>query len=186
MGYYKDELTAEKIHHLYLAAPLHDIGKVGISDEVLLKPGKLTDTEREQVQKHVILGEQILKTAASTEHNPIIDTGLKLASSHHEQWNGKGYPRGLRELEIPLEGRIMAVVDVYDALSTKRVYKDGWQHKVIVEHFKQHRGTHFDPIVVEAFLSVHEEFKKIAEEMQDPDLGLTTTIERDPKLVESE
>ena len=173
MGYYKEELTPEKIKNMYLAAPLHDVGKVAISDEILLKPGKLSEDERVMVRKHVTLGEEILGAAASAEHNPIIDTALRLASSHHEQWDGKGYPRGLKELEIPLEGRIMAVVDVYDALSTKRIYKDGWKHEEVVEYIVKNAGIQFDPIVVEAFLLVKDQFQKIAEDMHDPDIGVT-------------
>lgn len=173
LGYYKNLLTTENIKKMYLAAPLHDVGKVGISDEILLKPGKLTDEERLVVQKHVTIGEEILTAASSAGDNPIIETALKIAGSHHEQWNGKGYPRGLKELEIPLEGRIMSVVDVYDALTTKRCYKEGWKHEDAVEFIAKNSGIQFDPIVVSAFLSVSKEFHRIAQQKQDPDIGVT-------------
>lgn len=182
LGYYQDVLTAQNIKNMYLAAPLHDVGKVAISDEILLKPGKLTDEERVAVQKHVIIGEEILTTAASAGDNPIIETALKLAGSHHEQWNGNGYPRGLKELEIPLEGRIMSVVDVYDALTTRRCYKEGWKHEDAVEFISKNAGIQFDPIVVSAFLSVKNQFQRIAEEMQDPDIGVTATASRAPRF----
>ncbi len=173
-GYYQDLLSPEKIDCMCRAAPLHDIGKVAIPDEILLKPGALSPEERELVKKHASLGEQILKTAMSTSgQNPILETAMVMAGSHHEYWDGTGYPRGLKQTQIPIEGRMMAVVDVYDALSTERFYKKRWTHEEVVAYIRKSKGIQFDPIIVAAFLTVSETFRQIATEMKDPDLGLS-------------
>lgn len=171
-GFYRDFLTHENIRTLYQAAPLHDVGKIAIPDEILLKPRSLNAEERRIIEKHALLGEQILSTASTTGHTPILEMALKMAGSHHEHCDGTGYPRGLKENEIPLEGRIMAIVDVYDALTTERIYKEKWDHEEVVDMIKKNKGKHFDSIIVEAFLAVSDEFKKIAEDMKDPDLGV--------------
>lgn len=171
-GRYADVLTDEKIRFIFLSSPLHDIGKVAISDDILLKPGALSVEERETVKEHAAIGEQILKSAVGTGSHPVLETAMKIAGSHHECWDGGGYPRGLRGQEIPLEGRIMAVVDVYDALTTRRSYKEPWPHEKAVELIRKGRATQFDPDVVDAFIAKESQFKAISQEMQDPDLGL--------------
>lgn len=171
-GYYTSFLTKQNIELLSKAAPLHDIGKVGIPDSILLKQGKLTPEELTIMRTHALLGEQILRAALIEESNPIIATAVKLAGSHHEHWDGTGYPRGLKAEEIPIEGRVMAIVDVYDALTTKRIYKTEWPHQDVVAEISNLKGTHFDPLVVEAFILIEDEFRKISQHMKDPDLGL--------------
>lgn len=172
--FYTPFFTKKNIERLSKAAPLHDIGKVGIPDSILLKPGKLTPEEFTIMKTHALLGEQILSAALTEENNPIIATAVKLAGSHHEHWDGTGYPRGLKGEEIPIEGRVMAIVDVYDALTTKRIYKTEWSHQDVVAEISKLKNTHFDPKVVEAFILVEDEFRKISQHMKDPDLGLET------------
>ena len=175
---YRDFLTKKNIQYIYLAAPLHDIGKVAIPDEILMKPGKLDSRERAVIKNHALLGEQILSaTAISEGQNPILETAVKLAISHHEYWNGEGYPNGLKGEQIPVEGRIMAVVDVYDALTSHRIYKSGWTHQDAVDYISKNKGIQFDPIVVEAFLTVSNKFEEIIIKMPDPDLGVSSVIE---------
>lgn len=136
-------------------ASLHDVGKIAISDTILKKPGKLTPEEFEDMKKHVIFGKElILKMQLG-------DIAENIALYHHEKWNGKGYCFGLAGKSIPLEARIVALADVYDALRQKRVYKEGFSHEVAVEIIKKERGEHFDPALVDIFLEHHSEFDKI-------------------------
>ncbi len=154
------------IDNLYAASPLHDIGKVGIPDAVLLKPGRLTPEEFTVMQSHATIGAETL--LAVDRQYPGIDLirfGIEIAEGHHERWDGGGYPRGLAGEEIPLVARIVALADVYDALRSRRVYKEGMGHaearKIIVEG----KGLHFDPQMVEAFLSSEDQFQKIREQL---------------------
>lgn len=162
---YLDDRT---IDLLYMSAPLHDIGKVGVPDDILLKRGRLTDEEFEIMKGHVTMGYRILKLAESKLGNQsFMSFAKEIAFSHQEKWDGSGYPRGLRGREIPIAGRLMAVADVYDALISKRVYKPPFSHSKAVAIMKEGRGTHFDPDMIDAFLEIEADFKKIAIEYAD-------------------
>lgn len=142
----------ETIEEYAIAAPLHDIGKVGIPDDILRKPGLLTFAEREKMKTHTELGYQVLLSAThELNDNPMVVIAANIAKSHHEKWDGSGYPEGLSGTDIPLEARLMAVADVYDALISKRVYKAAIPHDEAVEIIHEAAGKHFDPDVVEAF-----------------------------------
>lgn len=157
-----ETLTQEFVDNLVAASPLHDIGKVGIPDAVLLKPGRLTAEEFDVMKTHAQLGADTL--AASAEHygnNALLEMGIELTQFHHEKWDGSGYPSGLSGESIPLSARILALGDVYDALTSKRVYKDAFSHDVSRSIILEGRGSHFDPTVVDAFLRVEERFKEI-------------------------
>lgn len=153
---------------LWDSAPLHDMGKVGIPDSILRKPGKLTDEEFNEMKKHTNYGrESILRAEQSRGSNTFLQLAREIAYTHHEKWDGTGYPRQLRGEEIPISGRFMAVADVYDALVCKRVYKDPFPHSKAVEIIQESSGTHFCPNIVEIFLAVQEDFYKIAYEYAD-------------------
>ena len=137
----------ERIELLRKAAPLHDVGKIGIPDEVLLKPGKLTPEEWELMKSHTVIGARIL----SGSHFPLLQMAESIALTHHEKWDGTGYTPGVSSEEIPLEGRIVAVADVFDALTHERPYKRAWPVGEAVEEIQSQAGRHFDPNVVEAF-----------------------------------
>jgi len=161
-------LTSDYIGNLVAASPLHDIGKVGIPDAILLKPGKLTDEEFEIMKQHSQIGADTL--SAASQHygnNPMLEMGIEIAQFHHEKWNGSGYPTGVSGENIPLSARILALGDVYDALTSKRVYKDAFSHEVSTSIIVEGRGTHFDPKVVDAFLRVEEKFKAIRAAFND-------------------
>ena len=132
---------------IYLAAPLHDVGKVGVPDSILIKPGKLTDEEMSIMREHVNIGARILEHGSSE----LIRIAASIASTHHERWDGKGYPRGLSGTAIPLEGRIIAVADVFDALCSERPYKPAWPLSDASAEIVRCAGTHFDPACVTAF-----------------------------------
>ena len=149
---------------------LHDIGKVGIPDSILLKPGKLTPEEFEIMKRHTIIGRDALQAAKKRLRSgttPFLDLAQEIAYTHHEKWDGTGYPQGLKGEEIPISGRIMALADVYDALINKRVYKEAFSHEKAKEIIISERGKHFDPDIVDAFLAVEEKFKKIARKYVD-------------------
>lgn len=160
---FKDAFTPEIIESLYLSAPLHDIGKVGVPDHILLKPGKLTDEEFEEMKKHTVYGYNSLKVAADKlgDHS-FLRIAMDIALTHQEKWDGSGYPQGLKGDEIPPSGRLMALADVYDALISKRVYKPPFSHQRAVEIILQGKGAHFDPDMVDAFLEIQEDFRQIA------------------------
>ncbi len=162
-------LTDENIEALYKMAPLHDIGKVGIPDHILLKPGKLTEEEFEIMKTHPALGGEVLAAAESSLPTPsrFLDIGREIAVGHHEKWDGNGYPNGLKGDQIPISARLMAVADVYDALISRRIYKEPFSHEVAVAHITQGRGAHFDPDVIDAFLAIQDEFRQIAGRYQD-------------------
>ncbi len=160
MGFYSNELTDEFIDLLYQSAPLHDIGKVGVRDEILLKPGKLTENEFEEMKKHTIYGKATLEVGENEiGEDSFLKLSKEIAYMHHEKWDGSGYPQGLTENEICLSGRIMAVADVYDALVSKRVYKEGFSHDKAVEIIMEGRGHHFDPNIVDAFMQIKDKFR---------------------------
>ena len=163
----KEEVSAEIDDHfisnIYYAAPMHDIGKVGISDTILLKPGKLTDEEFNTIKHHTILGSQtLLQVHTRYPKNDFIRMGMDVARWHHEKWDSNGYPDGLGGEEIPLSARIMAVVDVYDALRSERPYKKGLTHRESSEIIIAGSGTHFDPNVVAAFQTMAPEFARLS------------------------
>ncbi len=144
----------EKLHH---ASILHDIGKVAIPDNILNKPGTLSDEEYTVMRRHTKIGSGTLaKLHEQNPHNYFIKLGIEITRSHHERWDGKGYPDGLKENEIPLSARIMAISDVYDALISKRPYKAAYSHEQAIEIIKEESGTHFDPAIVKLFLNIFE------------------------------
>lgn len=156
---YEQEIDGDFINLMYLSSPLHDIGKVGIPDSVLLKPGALTPGEFEVMKQHTLIGGQTLE-ALTTAHPEaeFLCMARDIAMTHHEKFDGTGYPHGISGEDIPLCGRITAVADVYDALTTRRVYKPQYEHEVARELILEGRGTHFDPDIVDAFLRCEEEF----------------------------
>ncbi|MEI7611369.1 MAG: two-component system response regulator [Betaproteobacteria bacterium] len=167
---FKDVLDNDKTIDLIIkSAPLHDIGKVGIPDRILLKPGRFEPEEFEIMKRHTTLGrDAIIKAEESLDlDHPFLTYAKEIAYSHHEKWDGSGYPEGLSGEAIPLTGRIMALADVYDALISRRVYKEGMPHAKAVEIILQGNGTHFDPDVMLAFRELADEFKAIAEKYQD-------------------
>ena len=162
MGLYKDIITDDYLELLFKTSPLHDVGKVGIRDEILLKPGKLTDEEFEEMKNHAYLGYKILhKSNVINENLEFINLAAEIAYSHHEKWDGSGYPRKLKGEEIPLSGRLMAIVDVYDALVSKRIYKEGMGHEDAKKIILNGKGTHFQPEVVDAFLNAESELIEV-------------------------
>ena len=161
-------LTPQYIQTLYKSAPLHDVGKVGIPDNVLLKPGKLTSEEFEIMKGHPQLGSDALSLAEEQlGSSSFLRVAKEISLTHHEKWDGSGYPNQLSGEGIPLSGRLMALADVYDALISKRVYKPAFSHDKAKSIILQGRGTHFDPIVVDAFLSIETQFVDIAARYQD-------------------
>ncbi|VVS94724.1 HD domain-containing phosphohydrolase [Desulfoluna spongiiphila] len=166
---YKDTLTPDTIEMLFMAAPLHDLGKAGVSDSLLLKPGKLTDDEYEQIKKHTAYGRDALLSAGRHLDlwAPFLDIACDIAASHHERWDGTGYPDGLAGQEIPIPARLMALADVYDALVTYRSYKPAFSHEVAMEIINGGRGTQFAPEVVDAFLAAESTFREIVLEYTD-------------------
>lgn len=164
----KREINRAFINNIINASPLHDIGKVGIPDNILLKPGKLTLEEFEVMKTHTIIGAETLEEVKSLyPHNKFITMGIDIARHHHEKWDGSGYPHGLAGEQIPLAARIMAVVDVYDALKSKRVYKPALSHQECCEIIQKGSGIHFDPNVVNAFLEINNEMEKTWQIHQD-------------------
>jgi len=165
---YKDYITKNYIRDLVKAAPLHDIGKVAIPDSILLKPGKLTEEEFETIKKHCESGYMILKKAEmKLAFQSFLKIALQIVKYHHEKWNGTGYPDKLKEGNIPLSARIMAIADVYDALRTERPYKKGFSHENTIEIINSEKGKHFDPLIVDVFMKSHEKFKAISLEYSD-------------------
>ncbi len=164
-------LNEETIDLLYKSAPLHDIGKVGIPDRILLKPDLLTEDEYMEMKKHTIYGREAIiraeKIYGSEVNDSFLQFGKEMAYSHHEKWDGSGYPEGLTGENIPVFARIMAIADVYDALICKRRYKPSFTHEEAVAIITQSKGTHFDPAAVEVFLQVNDEFRKIAQQYPD-------------------
>jgi len=165
---YKKYITKKYIEDISFTSILHDIGKVGIPDAILLKSGRLTKEEFEEVKRHPVIGGDILREVnAKVEGQSFLSIGMRIAYSHHEKWNGTGYPKGLKGEGIPLSARIVALADVYDAIATKRVYKDAYSHEKTVDIIVSEKGKHFDPEVVEAFLVLKDKFMTICRKMQD-------------------
>lgn len=163
------QLTPDYITLLRKSAPLHDIGKVAIRDSILLKPGKLTAEEFEEMKAHTLFGEEVIANLEHMAGHPtsFLSCAKEIAGSHHEKYDGSGYPRGLKGEEIPLAGRIMAVADVYDAVISKRVYKNAMSHDEAMQIMIEGKGSHFDPVVIEAFFKVEPQFNRIAAQNTD-------------------
>ena len=165
---YSDIIDGDYVQLIYVTSPLHDIGKVGVPDSVLLKPGKLTPAEFEIMKTHTVLGGETLRVVAKSRPDAqFLTMALEIALTHHERFDGHGYPDGLRGEDIPLCGRIVALADVYDALRSKRVYKAALDHVTARDTIVAERDKHFDPDVVRAFLNREREFIAIANEFQD-------------------
>lgn len=165
---YKNILTKDYIDLLYQSAPLHDIGKVGVRDSILLKPGPLTEEEFEEMKKHTIYGgESLMVGIKELGEDSFLTLAKEIALTHHEKWDGTGYPAGLSKKAIPISGRLMALSDVYDALISERVYKKAFSHEEAKKIILEGKGTHFDPDVVEAFIGREENFIKIMEKYKD-------------------
>ncbi|MGA6925811.1 MAG: CHASE2 domain-containing protein, partial [Desulfosarcina sp.] len=168
---YAGMLDATGINLLSKCAPLHDIGKVGIPDHILLKPGRLTPEEFEAMKAHTVIGARVLDATAedleTQEDDGYLVVARQIALSHHERWDGSGYPHGLKGGDIPLAGRLMALADVYDALTSKRTYKEAFSHEKAKRIIVEEMGKHFDPDLVRAFLTVEENFCKIARRFRE-------------------
>lgn len=169
-------LTPENIELLRKSAPLHDIGKIAVPDRILLKPGKLSPEEFEEIKQHTLYGRDALtraEQALGDVRSSFLSIAKEIAYTHHERWDGTGYPQGLAGNEIPISGRLMALADVYDALISQRVYKEAYPHEKAVEIIESERGKHFDPDIVDAFLDMEEAFRNIAQSVSGP-LGSKT------------
>ncbi|QQX80707.1 two-component system response regulator [Shewanella sp. KX20019] len=166
---YKAYLQPDIITALFKSAPLHDIGKVGVADRILLKPGKLTAAEFEEMKLHTTYGRDAISAAEGSIN--IADNFLifakEIAYYHHEKWDGSGYPEGLVGEQTPVSARLMAIADVYDALISKRIYKDAFSHQNAVDIINEGRGSHFDPLMVDSFVKVVDKFYQIAETYKD-------------------
>lgn len=164
---YTKELTPRFISLLQEAAPMHDIGKLYIPDYVLQKPGIYTDEERAIMQRHAATGGELIRAnMAELEEKDFVDIAYNVANFHHERWNGKGYPTGRAEQAIPLAARIMAIADVYDAITSRRSYKDSYGFKRAVEIMREGRGTDFEPCLIDAFLSDLDELFQLTCRLQ--------------------
>ena len=167
-------LTDSMIEMIFKSAPLHDIGKVGIPDRILLKPGRLDAAEFEIMKTHTTLGRDAIQAAENSLGLKVdfLSLAKEIAYSHQEKWDGSGYPLGLKAEAIPVSARVMAVADVYDALISRRVYKDSMSHEKAVAILEEGRGTHSDPDIVEAFLSIQDEIRAIAARYADSDADM--------------
>lgn len=178
MNAYSDILTDAYIDVLVQSSPLHDIGKVGVPDAILKKQGKLTPEEYEAIKLHTLYGFQAIESVEKQLGElPFLHLAKEVALTHHERYDGRGYPYGLKGESIPLSGRILALADVYDALVSKRVYKPPFSHQKSVSIILEGAGTQFDPLVVEAFMAVIEDIRKTAYAQADSEeeaLGLIT------------
>jgi putative two-component system response regulator len=164
-GPYADEIAKWDMDFFLPSAQLHDVGKIAISDLILNKPGKLTPEEFEIMKTHVAVGvEAIEGIMKRTEEHAFLHHALLITATHHEKWDGTGYPKGLQGNDIPLEGRLMAIADVYDALISDRPYKKSFTHEEACKIIEEGAGTHFDPVLVEVFKNVKNEFARIVEE----------------------
>jgi putative two-component system response regulator len=169
-GAYPDQMDPGFVNLIFETSPLHDIGKVAIPDCVLLKPGRLSDEEFNIMKSHTTMGAETLAAAAGKfPKAKYLRMAREIAESHHERWDGGGYPKGLKGEEIPLSGRIVALADVYDALVSRRVYKASMTHVTARSIILEGSGTHFDPRVVEAFLAVEQQFKEVQQRFSGSD-----------------
>jgi len=164
-GIYTDEMKGWNLEFFLHSSQLHDVGKIAISDLILNKPGKLTPEEFEIMKTHVSVGvDAIKKIMSNTNEHAFLHYALLIAGTHHEKWDGTGYPKGLKGKEIPLEGRLMAIADVYDALISVRPYKKAFTHEEACKIIEEGAGTHFDPVLVDVFKNIKGEFEKASQE----------------------
>lgn len=169
---FADQLGEEDIRRIVQSAPLHDVGKVAIPDAILLKAGKLDAEEWNVMKRHCEYGANAIGKAIAglpIGHNSYLSYGIEIARSHHERWDGTGYPQGLAGRDIPLSARLMAIADVYDALVTRRVYKPAMDHGAAAAIIRDGAGSHFDPAVVAAFNRVEQGFREVAQRLCDPE-----------------
>ena len=161
-GEFKDKLSTQNMDLLLQSAQLHDVGKIAVKDSILKKTDKLTPEEFEEIKTHASFGAEIIeKIKKNTTEKSFLEYAQVFAATHHERWDGTGYPLGLKGEEIPLEGRLMAIADVYDALVSDRPYKKAFSHEMAVEIIKDGRGTHFDPSLADLFVEVSDEFNDV-------------------------
>ena len=170
---YVNTISAKQWEMMWRSAPLHDLGKVGIPDQILLKPGKLTEAEFDIMKRHAAIGYEALHTAEvrTQSEKSFLCVAAEIAYAHHERWDGKGYPQQLAGEDIPLSARVMAVADVYDALISRRVYKAAMPADQALEIIREGRGSHFDPRVVDCFLNRYDVFRMIASQYSDDHIG---------------
>jgi response regulator RpfG family c-di-GMP phosphodiesterase len=164
---YTHILNRKYIDLIYQAAPLHDIGKLGIPDSILKKPARLTKKEYEIMKQHPILAKNAIEKAMKYDKNDFLNIAYNIAYYHHEKWDGSGYPVGLKGDDIPLEAQLMAIADVYDALVTKRCYKNEFSFEEAEKIIIDGSGSHFNPLLVEAFIALKDRFKEIAIKYRD-------------------
>jgi putative two-component system response regulator len=163
-GLYEKEMASWNLNLVLQSAQLHDIGKIAVKDSILLKPAKLTPEEFEEMKKHTTFGEEVIKKMKNTvTEQAFLEHAEIFAATHHEKWDGSGYPRGIKGEDIPLQGRLMAIVDVYDALVSDRPYKKAFSHEEAVKIISDSRGGHFDPDLVDLFINISDEFKLLVE-----------------------
>ena len=168
---YTDQLTDTFVSDVVHSAPLHDIGKIQVSDVILNKPGKLSEDEFETMKTHTTAGADMIRHAmdmVSESDSGYLKEAMNLANFHHEKWDGTGYPRGLKGEEIPLSARIMAVADVFDALVSRRSYKEPFPIEKALSIIREDAGSHFDPLVAQAFLDAEDEVRRIAKLNLEP------------------
>jgi putative two-component system response regulator len=166
----------EDVEVLRYASLLHDVGKIAVEDSILLKPGKLTKEERAAVELHTVAGGDMLADSSS----PILRWAEVIARTHHERWDGTGYPTGLKGAHIPLAGRIVAVVDVYDALRSARPYKPGWPVEKVIDTLWKERGKHFDPDLIDRFLHLIPEMEDDIADLTEPETPLRADVVAEP------
>jgi len=158
---FKEQTSSWNIEQMILSAQLHDVGKIAIDDSILRKPGKLTNEEFDKMKTHTILGGDIIKNIQKkTGEREFLDYAFIFAVYHHEKWDGSGYPYGKKGEEIPLPARLMAIIDVYDALISERPYKKPYSHEEAVKIINEGKGAHFDPALTDLFLLVSDNLEK--------------------------
>ncbi len=163
-----DSFVPSTIDDLYISTLLHDVGKVGIPDGILFKPGRLSSEEYMVMKTHATIGQDTIRKAQTyIGDESFLNMGVDIAGYHHERWDGKGYPTGMAGEKIPLASRIVSIADVYDALTSPRVYKAAWSHEETIEYMRKGKGTQFDPTMIDALEKVEQEFKKIRENWKD-------------------
>jgi putative two-component system response regulator len=161
---YKETMALWDVNHLIQSAQLHDVGKINIPDNILNKPAKLTDDEFMVMKNHALRGkEAIMRIVTKVDESEFLHQAALMAYTHHERWDGKGYPRGLKGEDIPLHGRLMAIADVYDALISERPYKKAFTHEEAVKIISEGKGTQFDPLLTELFEDIESEFRTVAQ-----------------------
>ena len=171
---FSDTIDQQYIDDIYQSSILHDIGKVGTPDALLLKPGELTSEEFDIIKRHTLMGGNALKAIESQiEGKSFLAMGREIAFNHHEKWDGSGYPRGLKGEAIPLSARIIALADVYDALTTKRFYKEAFSHDKSMNMIARLKSKHFDPQIVDAFLTIQEKFNRVRKDKLKLEANMT-------------